>query len=108
MQQGIKNLAGVIGGAQVRGLARDQPEPKSGGNPCLQLLAVGGGQADLPERRNRRPIRPLFHGIVRSFTSNHHIMDMALAQASAADADEARLLQKLRDCGTAAITHAGL
>ena len=35
----------------------------------------------------------LFNGIVRGFASNHHIVDVALAQARAADAHEPRFLQ---------------
>ena len=35
----------------------------------------------------------LFNGIVRGFASNHHIVNVALAQAGAADAHEPGFLQ---------------
>src|SRR5262249_10459753 len=49
----------------------------------------------------------LFQPVIRSLASNDHVMDVAFAQARAADADEPRLLLKLCNGTGAAISHAG-
>src|SRR5258708_1518330 len=45
--------------------------------------------------------------VVRRFSRDHSLVDMAFAQASAADADEASFLQKFGQSGAAAVAHAG-
>src|SRR5450631_1687784 len=50
----------------------------------------------------------LFNRIVRSLAGDHHVVDVALAEAGAADAHEASLLQQFWNGGASAITHAGL
>ena len=120
MQQWIKNSAGVSGGKQCRRLNGDDNEPKNGGDPCLQqIMAVrvqtgepSAGRAGpdsrerlFPHKRNLDE-RALFDGIVGSLAGNHDIVNVALAQSGAADADEARFLQQLRDRGAAAVSHA--
>src|SRR5215831_12355218 len=48
---------------------------------------------------------PVFDGVVGSLLGDHYVVWMALAQASAGDADEARLLLHLLDGGAASIAH---
>src|SRR6202021_4085231 len=50
----------------------------------------------------------LLDGIVRGLAGDHDVVHMAFAQPGAADADEARLLQELGNCGAATVAHAGL
>src|SRR6478752_2900192 len=49
----------------------------------------------------------LLQPVIRGFTRDDHVMDVAFTQAGAADADEARLLLQLRNAGGAAVSHAG-
>src|ERR1700690_4267209 len=50
----------------------------------------------------------LLYRVVRSFARDHHVMHVALAQPSRADADETRALLKLGDRLASAIAHARL
>jgi hypothetical protein len=112
MQNRIENSAGVVGGSQIGGFASDQEEPEAGGDPGLQYLLLGGVHAGVPqEESGRNPVasksvKPrrargfttgseleLFDGIVGGLARNHDIVDVAFAEPSAANADEASLLQ---------------
>ena len=112
MQDWIQNSAGVIGGSQIGGFAGDQEEPEAGGDPGLQYLLLRGVHAGVPTSgawREPAPLKTkepqaarrstngseleLFDGIVWSFARNHDIVYVALAQAGAADPNEASLLQ---------------
>src|SRR5712691_3139567 len=48
---------------------------------------------------------PVLDGVVGSLLGDHYVVGMALAQAGAGDADEARLLLHLLDGGAAGIAH---
>jgi hypothetical protein len=112
MQNRIENSAGVVGGSEICRFASDQEEPEAGGNPGLQYLLLRGVHAGVPqEESGRNPVASksvksrrargsttgseleLFDGIVGGLARNHDIVDVAFAQAGAADADEASLLQ---------------
>ena len=82
MQQGVENSAGVPGRQQGGGFDGDDDQPEDGSDPGLQKIALVGVQA----------LR-LLDAIIGSLAGNHYIVDMALAESSAADAHEARFLQ---------------
>lgn len=112
MQNRIENSACVIGGRQIGGFTGDQEEPEAGGDPGLQYLLFPGIHAAAPQKESGRnpvvskSVKPrrargfttgseldLFDGIVGSLARNHDIVDVAFAEPSAANADEASLLQ---------------
>src|SRR5260221_11530790 len=64
-------------------------------------LGMGPGTADADK------LGRLFKSVVGSFPGNDHVMNVALTQAGAANADEACSLLKFRDRSGAAIAHAG-
>ncbi len=94
MQHGIKDAAGIAGGKQRRRFNGDEDEPENGGDPGLQDVVAIGVQAG-----------NLLDAIVGGLAGNHYIVDVALAESSAADADEARFLQKIGNSGATAIAH---
>jgi hypothetical protein len=132
MQQGIEKAAGVVRREIGGRLNGNDDQPQNGGDPGLEHMVTIGAQA------GRQPIPPpfaenakdglpnvvltprlqavsfplakpvLLDRIVRSLTGNHHIVHMALAESSAADAHEARLLQQLWNRGATAVAHARL
>src|SRR5579862_5395930 len=56
----------------------------------------------------RVPVTSLFNGIVGGFPGDHDIVDVAFAEAGAADAHEAGLLQEFGNLRAAAVAHARL
>jgi hypothetical protein len=95
MQQRIKNPAGVVGREHGRGFDRNDDQPENSGDPRFQNLMSIGAQED-----------GLLDAIVGGLASDHYVVDVTFAESSAADADEAGFLQKLRDVGAAAVAHA--
>jgi len=116
----IKEAAGVLRGQIGRRLNSDDNQPQDQGDPGLDEMVAVATQAGRHEsshfsqrRREAGSAYPganskLFNGIVWSFARDHDIVDMALAEARAADADESRLLQQFRDRRAAAVSHARL
>ena len=119
MQQRIENPAGVVSGERRTGLDGDDDQPQDRCDPGLENMMTVGSQAAKPgcpgpdSRGRLSPHRPchnhrvLLDRIVRGLAGNHHVVDMALAQAGAADAHEARLLQQFGNGRAAAVAHAG-
>ena len=95
VQKRIENSAGVMRRKQSAGFDGDENKPQNRGNPGLQNVVTFGVQAQI-----------LLDAIVGSLACNHDVVDVALAESRAADADEARLLKEFGDGGAAAVTHA--
>jgi hypothetical protein len=91
----IEDPAGIAGGEQRGGLDGDDNQPQDRGDPGFEKIVPSGGQS-----------RALLDGIVGSLAGDHNVMDVALAESSAADAHEARFLQKFADGSAAAVAHA--
>ena len=126
MQQGKKEAAGVVGG-KIRGrLNANYDQPQDGGDPGFEdLVAIGGQTREgpaVPEfppfAKNAKDGAPtfssppsrltrLFDGIVGGLAGDHDVVDVAFAQAGAADADEARFLQQFWNRRAATVAHAG-
>jgi hypothetical protein len=113
MQDGVENPAGVVGGEQGAGFNSNDDQPEGGGDPCFQNIVLCGTQAgkprpgfagpdsrepalSLPKGRlspQKQDSRTLLNRIVRGLAGDHYVVDVAFAQARAADGDEERLLQ---------------
>ena len=124
MQQGIENAAGIAGGKQRAGFDGDEDEPENRGDPGLEnIVAIGVQEGDVPEgfefpllAKDARsgapnffldPRRGLLDTIIGGLAGDHYVVDVALAESCAADADEARFLQEFGDGGATAVSHAG-
>src|SRR5579863_172509 len=108
MQNGIENAAGVVGGKVRAGLNGNDDQPQDGGDPGFENVVTVGGHADLEPKVPRFPPfakcakggapsfvlvnGTLLDGIVRGLAGDHYIVNVAFAEAGAADADEARFL----------------
>src|SRR5258708_33815984 len=129
MEYGIKNSAGVVRRKPRARLNADDDQPQDGGDPGLQNMVTVGAQASaapevpwfppfakytksgapsvfLVSSVLRTPSPSLLDGIVRGLSGDHYVVHVAFAETGAADANEARLLQQLRDRAAAAISHA--
>jgi hypothetical protein len=99
MHQGIQKSTCVMRRKIGSRLNRYDDEPEDQSDPGLQDLVAVASQRDrsiaiLAARDAARSSHTgLFDRIVRGFTGNHDVMDMALTQAGAADAHETRFLQ---------------
>jgi hypothetical protein len=95
MQHGIENAASVMGRKQCAGFDGNDDQPENGGDPRLEnFMSIGAQEAGLLD------------AIVGGLAGNHYVVDMALPESGAADADEARFLQKFGDGSAATVAHA--
>lgn len=118
MQQRIKEAAGLLRGEIRRRFDRDNDQPQDQRDPGFQCIVATGFQfvqrapasrtKSLQEIRKREAEAELFNGIVRGFARNHDIVNVALAQSGAADANETRFLQQFWNRGATAVPHARL
>src|ERR1700693_4019639 len=74
---------------------------KESATPCLEACPDTNLEA-CPDTK-----LALFDAIVGGLAGDHYVVDVALAESGAADADEARFLQEFGDGGAAAVSHAG-
>lgn len=106
MQYGIKDAAGVVSGEIRSRFNGNDDQPQHGGDPGLENMVTVGGQASAAPAIPEFPTLLLLDRIIRSLAGDHDIVYVALAQAGAADAHEARFLQKFRNGGAATVPHA--
>src|SRR3984957_13501486 len=122
-QQRVEESAGIVGGGEIGRFDGDDDQPQGCGDPSFQntvpvrtqaglMLVAGQSSLLAKEARNGAPKfekttrRFLLNRIVGSLGGDHHVGYVAFAQAGAADADEARLLQEFGYGGAAAVAHA--
>src|SRR5215471_6014843 len=88
-------------------LISDCEERELRSNPVVSIAAPDGFIALENDGASGRGCVARLHParIVRAFPGDGHVVDMALAQTRAGDADELRLLVKLREIPGADITH---
>jgi len=104
MQKRIKNPAGIVGGEQRARFDSDDDQPEGRGDPAFQKFVAVVAQARSGSWTKIATV--LLDAIVGRLAGDHHVVHVALAKPGAADAHEARFLQKLSNGGAAAVAHA--